>query len=232
MGVWDTTTPAGSANISDGDDRIREMKVAIQEALKDNDATLGDAGVFPGPSPATVPVYRPRFLKGTTAQRPAATNYGIYVNTTLNTIQRDNGGTWQDIATLIPSGTKEVFYQAAAPTGWTRDTSANDRFLRVVSAGSPGTTGGSFGSLAHTHDLSNSGWAKMGMDSAANLIYADIVTASPSWTTDKQAAVTDVTDTATSASGSAGLGGATDSGATTHGSAQHAYADIMIATKD
>ncbi len=39
-------------------------------------------------------------------------------------------------------GTKVAFFQAAAPTGWTQDTSVNDRVLRVVS----GTGGGSAGS--------------------------------------------------------------------------------------
>lgn len=40
-------------------------------------------------------------------------------------------------------GTKTLFYQAAAPTGWTQDASVNDRVLRVVS-GSGGGTGGSW----------------------------------------------------------------------------------------
>jgi len=34
MGVWSTTTPAGSDLLSQGDDKIREMKLAIQEALR------------------------------------------------------------------------------------------------------------------------------------------------------------------------------------------------------
>ena len=55
----------------------------------------------------------------------------------------------------FPSGTKVVFAQASAPTGWTQDTSNNDKALRVVS-GSGGGTGGTHGlssppSTAHTH---------------------------------------------------------------------------------
>jgi hypothetical protein len=38
--------------------------------------------------------------------------------------------TWQAI---IPSGTRMLFQQTAAPTGWTKDTSQNDKALRVVS---------------------------------------------------------------------------------------------------
>ena len=52
------------------------------------------------------------------------------------------------IATLgaspFPAGTKMLFAQASAPTGWTKDTTHNDKSLRVVS----GTGGGSGGSVA------------------------------------------------------------------------------------
>ena len=51
------------------------------------------------------------------------------------------------------SGVKMVFAQAAAPTGWTQDTSSNDAALRVVS-GSGGGTGGSAGFSAPSHSLS------------------------------------------------------------------------------
>ena len=42
---------------------------------------------------------------------------------------------------VIPSGSVMLFYQSAAPTGWTQVTSLNDYALRLVS-GSGGTTGG------------------------------------------------------------------------------------------
>jgi hypothetical protein len=44
----------------------------------------------------------------------------------------------------FPVGTALVFYQAAAPTGWTKQTVQNDKYLRVVS----GTGGGSGGTVA------------------------------------------------------------------------------------
>lgn len=55
----------------------------------------------------------------------------------------------------FPSGTKMVFAQASAPTGWTQDTSNNDKALRVVS-GSGGGTGGTHGlssppGTSHSH---------------------------------------------------------------------------------
>jgi len=58
-------------------------------------------------------------------------------------------------ADAFPQGTKMVFFQASAPTGWTQDTSNNDKALRIVS-GEGGGTGGTHAlssppSLAHTH---------------------------------------------------------------------------------
>ncbi len=150
MSVWDETTPTGSEAISQGDDRIREMKEALGDAL-------ADEGVFPGPSPSTAPVFRYRGRKGTTAGRPTAGDYGFYANTTLNTLQRDNGSSWEDVSTLIPSGTVMSFFQAAPPVGWTQVTSHNDKMLRVVS----GTGGGNGGTndvsagLAHTHTVAS-----------------------------------------------------------------------------
>ena len=56
----------------------------------------------------------------------------------------------------FPSGTKQVFYQASAPTGWTKDTTAalNEAVMSVVT-GSGGGTGGStafFSSFLATTD--------------------------------------------------------------------------------
>jgi hypothetical protein len=43
----------------------------------------------------------------------------------------------------FPAGTKMVFFQAAAPSGWTKDVTHNDKMLRVVS-GSGGGSGGNW----------------------------------------------------------------------------------------
>lgn len=147
--TWDITTPAGTEAKSLGDDRIRELKTDLQSAFR-ADAASGVEAVFPG-SDTAHPVFRYRGLRDTTAARPAAGQYGLYFDTTRNALQRDNGSSWADIATLIPAGTVMVFYQAAAPVGWTKITTQNDKALRVVS----GTGGGSGGtnalSSAHTH---------------------------------------------------------------------------------
>lgn len=96
MSVWNTATPAGSDPISQGDDRIREMKAAIQDALQ------ADGGVFPGAAPATAPVYYPVILKDVTANRPAVSaSYPgrMFFDYVRGAIQRLNnaGDTWEDM---------------------------------------------------------------------------------------------------------------------------------------
>ena len=53
---------------------------------------------------------------------------------------------------MYPAGTKKLFFQATAPTGWTQDTTNSDRALRVVS----GTGGGTGGSTSFVTALSSS----------------------------------------------------------------------------
>lgn len=48
-----------------------------------------------------------------------------------------------------PAGTKKVFFQATAPTGWTQDTSQNNKALRLVN----GVGGGNGGSRSFTSTL-------------------------------------------------------------------------------
>ena len=74
-----------------------------------------------------------------------------------------NNAAWAAISpSAFPAGTVMVFYQAAAPTGWTKLTTQNDKALRVVSGSSGGSAGGtnSFSSVmaqtvvgAHTLSL-------------------------------------------------------------------------------
>ena len=55
--------------------------------------------------------------------------------------------TWKRVGAAppptFPSGTRMLFQQSTAPTGWTKDTTVNDKALRVVSGtvGSGGVTG-------------------------------------------------------------------------------------------
>ncbi len=87
---WDVTTPLGSDPKSQGDDRIREIKVDVTAALTKE-------GTFPGLDTAD-----PRFYwhpsTGTTGERPTgsteAVNGRVFINTSSNTFEIYNGSTW------------------------------------------------------------------------------------------------------------------------------------------
>ena len=82
---------------------------------------------------------------------PEAINGSLYWDDTLGQlfIRYINGGapTWVAAApagsSAIPAGTRMVFAQASAPTGWTQDTTAalNDSALRLVNTAGGGTGG-------------------------------------------------------------------------------------------
>lgn len=259
--TWDTASPAGSDLIRDGDNEIREFKTDIQTALRAN-AADGTEAKFPGSDTAN-PIYRYRGLRGTTGSKPSSGQYGLYFNTTTNQVERDNGTTWDVVGTLIPTGTVMVFYQAAAPTGWTIGAVVNDRILRVVTGGSGGSTGGSWSAISISGTTSSNGSHDHTVDShthgagsfAAELdfdgdeIMVDLVNPDANWSSDQRigsvsdqgssggtrSSAIDVQGTSGGASpdtDSAGAHTHTFSDTGTHGSAQHAYADVIIATKD
>lgn len=64
---------------------------------------------------------------------------GIASSTDLSTFQ---GVITTRLDNLIVAGTRMVFFQPAAPTGWTQVTTHNDKAIRIVS-GAGGSTGGS-----------------------------------------------------------------------------------------
>ena len=75
---------------------------------------------------------------------------------TQNLYYRSTGGSgstaWKQVD-AFDSGTTIVFYQASAPTGWTKSTSHDNKALRVVS----GTGGGSGGSSSFTSVFASRG---------------------------------------------------------------------------
>jgi len=60
-------------------------------------------------------------------------------------------GTAPEWGSSIPSGSKMVFFQAAAPAGWTQDTTLNDYMLRIVSGTGGGHGGTSSPIASHIH---------------------------------------------------------------------------------
>lgn len=124
------------------------------------------------------------------------------------------------------SGTKMSFYQAAAPTGWTKDTTAalNDAVLRIVTS-SGGVTGGS---------TAFSTWAAASATSAYTLTTSDI----PSHTHPVPVLTQFNGSPATSITGGNGGSPATlttnatgGGGGHSHGLSQNIkYADFIVAT--
>lgn len=139
--------------------------------------------------------------------------------------------------TYIPhyfeADTSCIFYQAAAPTGWTRDETAglNDKFISIVVAGSPGTTGGTHAasinigththtgpshdhtfSDAHTHGLTpGAAWAQFSRESN-NRQYINSVNIAD-WTSNYYSdQVLWASSSSASAANGIGLGGVTDNG--------------------
>lgn len=128
------------------------------------------------------------------------------------------------VSQSIPSGTKMLFYQASAPTGWTQDTSQNDKVIRVVS-GEGGGSGGSWTISGVTVD-------------AHTLITAEIpshthgyryFTSSP-YTTSGGTYI--ASNYSTQQTGATGGGGGHNHGLSADGNWRPAYIDVIIATKD
>jgi hypothetical protein len=82
-------------------------------------------------------------ISGGVAAAPSYGKIGLATHVS-GTLPVANGGTGQTTA-LIPSGTVMMFVQTAAPTGWTKSTTHNNKALRVVSG-----TAASGGSVAFT----------------------------------------------------------------------------------
>lgn len=64
-----------------------------------------------------------------------------YVQTVNNVAPDKSGNVNIEIPDFVPSGTKMLFYEAAAPIGWTIDTSVNDVGVRIVSSNGGGVSG-------------------------------------------------------------------------------------------
>src|SRR5437762_12577929 len=79
-----------------------------------------------------------KFKFGNTAARPA-TGVGfagagtIYINTQLGIVEYFDGVSWLTAIGAFPSGTRMLFDNDTAPTGWTRDTTINDVVITLVS---------------------------------------------------------------------------------------------------
>ncbi len=150
------------------------------------------------------------------------------------------------LASGFPAGTSMIFTQAAAPVGWTLDATNNDRFVRISNT-TGGGTGGTFGNFnhnhthSHTHTLDSGGWARITGEATDDEMPMDLTTAT-SWSSERYADVNIITNPGTTSPHVTGVrldgdtGSASSSTTSTtnisHGSAQHAYINAIICTKD
>jgi len=143
-------------------------------------ALSGSTATFSGAISAVNPAFTgtptaPTAPIGTNTTQIATTAFVTNFATTLGTMSTQNannvnitGGSISGVAlsatvswAAMPAGTRVMFAQAAAPTGWTQvtDDSANNRMLRVVNSTGAGTGGSASPILnnvvpAHTHTYS------------------------------------------------------------------------------
>jgi len=167
----------------------------------------------------------------------------IYVQETVLGNPADNGGkvTLSDLDGAFPAGTKMAFFQASAPTYWTKDTTHNDKFIRVVS-GSGGGSGGSWGSLSHQHTVGTLQFKVAECyTSSSNGLYFYTSGGTATKVLDEQteasgSGVTSVIDNGKFSDAATWYTkdgtGSVAAGTVTHGSSQHQYVDMIICTKD
>ena len=110
-----STSAAGRVQLSDAVNSASSTTAASSKAVK----TAYDAGV------AAAATANAAKTTATSAQTKANSAYTLAE------------------AASFPKGTRLLFHQAAAPTGWTKQTTVNDAALRVVSGTTGGGTGGS-----------------------------------------------------------------------------------------
>lgn len=137
--TWDITVPAGSDNISLGDNVIREFKSDIADALSED-------GVFPGADTAN-PKYVWTGQRGATAARPTSPATGqLYFNTQLFQLEYWSGSAWTgyDLVPLLAITTAKL-NDLAVTTG-----KINDLAVTTGKINDLGVTTGKIDDLAVT----------------------------------------------------------------------------------
>jgi len=162
--------------------------------IRYNDGT-STQWVIASPQPDSAsfaPKASPIFTGTPTAPTPTLGDNTTKLATTEFVQQASSGG--------IPAGTKMLFCQASAPTGWVKDTDVNDAGMRIVSGATGGTytvtSAVTFSSLfartsidGHTlivgelasHDHPN-GFTNQGQGGAGDVTYYDALQTSTGWT--------------------------------------------------
>jgi len=138
MATFDKTKPAGSDELRNSDEMIRDNWAALESAL-------GGEHVFSTSGDQTGQHNKPTFPdQGSTPSQPTATNEVVLYNNGGLLYFLNEAGTKRVLGS-IPSGTKMLFKQGSAPAGWTFQSEDNDRALINTSTEADGgATGGSW----------------------------------------------------------------------------------------
>jgi len=153
--TWDSAfegIPADGDNSNEGAERIRDFKKAIRERFeKDHYMAIGGTDGDHGEHKQVT------LRKLAAAPGNEADKGFLYIKDVGSSVMElffedEDGNEIQitagsALSAAFPSGTKMVFYQDAAPTGWTIDTSLDDKLL-IVTKGS--VAGGETGGQAHS----------------------------------------------------------------------------------
>ena len=126
---WDATQPASTTKIKNSP----PVLLANWDAIEDWSDTQ-HYGLNHALSGAHRPGQCSVIMVDTTANISALTNVacGLAYDITLNVLKYNTGLAWSNIGGTVPSGTKMVFYQAAAPTGWTLLASVDDKLIYIT----------------------------------------------------------------------------------------------------
>lgn len=147
--TWDSAfeaSPANTANISEGDDRIRELKVSVRERMA-KDHYMDTAGTDADHGEHQKITFNSQIVKPTNVANKGFL-YIKDVSAKVELFWEDEDGNEVQLSAAgslnaFPSGTKMVFYQDTAPAGWTLDTTLNDKLLFITKgSGAGGQTGG------------------------------------------------------------------------------------------
>ena len=141
---WDATKPAGTTKIRLSDEQLRSNFAAIETAF-------GQEHEFPV-TEATDGLHKQiTFSKQIADPTPGANTGAVYISDITASAelmwQDENGNSCQITSggslSFVPAGTKMLFYQDTAPTGWTIDATVDDKLIFVSKgSGAGGETGG------------------------------------------------------------------------------------------
>jgi hypothetical protein len=215
-------------DLGTGDLRIKGVDVVIQQSDGNNQIASQSGGAVS--------------LSHNGSTKFTTSSTGVTVTGTVTATAFAGDGSALTGIAGFPSGTLMLFQQTAAPTGWTKQTTHNDKALRVVSgtAGSGGSSAFSTalgtptvsGSVSISGNIGNTTLSTSQIPSHSHTYQTNVDSGSGSYSAPQRGSTTANT-------GSTGGGGAHNHGHNMSGSLSSAtaginvqYVDLIIASKD